>query len=256
MVEVRAHVKGDTTMRRTPLLSIPLVLAIAATALAGEGPRHREHRGDFLKGGPGFLAKMLLGDATPEEKDALKAIGKEFLEGARPYLPALRAEGMALHEKIRAALSGEEQARVKGVVAKVRGLSVPEKIALAQGFFGPLNTPEMRADVKLFLKGGSDERGPAGERIARAAAARFVGEMAKRAEVGDAAASAVLQAFGEFLDSTRPGRTAVRDLAQEKLAAAWAVLTPEQKGRVKGALQFLRGWLEATVPAEPAAGSE
>jgi hypothetical protein len=101
----------------------------------------------------------------------------------------------------------------------------------------------------------SEERAPAGERIATAAAAKFVAEVAKRAEVPEETSSRVLKAFGDFLDRTTTQRTALRDLAQEQLTAAWAVMTPEQKDRIKGALRIVRGWLQATpAPQQPAGG--
>jgi hypothetical protein len=242
-------------MRR---ISIPLILitfVLAAPTLAQDHPRHRGWGEGFHRkghGGPGAFLKRFIGDVPEEQKAAFKEIGKEFLDGARPYLPEMKAAAMALRDKVFAALSDEERARVKGVFAGVRSLSIPEKIGLAQGFIGALNTPELRADVRLFFKGNVEERQPAGDRVARAAAAKFVAEVAKRAEVGEAPSSAVLQAFGEFLEGTREPRAALRALAQEKLLEAWSNLTEEQKGRIKAALRFVRAWLQATAPSEPA----
>ena len=242
-------------MRWTMTLLIPFAIIFAAPVRAQDQPRHGDHPGGLFGKGPRVLLERFLGDATAEEKESLKSLGKEFMEGASQYLPQMRSEVMSLHEQLRTALTAEEQARVKEVITKIHALSIPEKIGLAQGLIGALNTPDMRSDIRLFFKGSPEERAPAGDRIARAAAAKFVAEMATRAQIADPASTAVLKAFDDFLDKTSTQRIAMRDLAQEKLTSAWAILTPEQKDRIKSALGFVRGWLEATAaPVTPAGG--
>jgi len=236
-------------MRWTPILLLPFALAVAPVAGQDgdqQPPPHKGHRG-FGKGGHAFLLQKFFGDVTDEQKAALKGLGLEFLAGVQGDVPTMKDAVKTLITDVHAALTPDEQAQVKGVVAKLHSLSIPEKIGLAQGFIGALNTAAMRADVHAFFKGAPEERTKAGDRVALAATRQFVAEVAKRAEIKSDAPEKVVAAVENFLSSTYEPRMRIRAVAQEKIHAAWTLLTPDQKGRIKGAIDFVRGWLKATA---------
>ena len=84
-------------MRRYLILLVPFAFAAPAWSQEGDGPWHRDgHRHGF----PGkFLVQRFLGDLTPEQKDALKAIRTEFIGEASQQIDILNKQRQTILER-------------------------------------------------------------------------------------------------------------------------------------------------------------
>jgi hypothetical protein len=221
-----------------------IVLSIVSMAFSA-APAAAAHPGEAMRKVRRAVLSHLFGDVTAEEKDALLAIGREFLEGAKPSFPALRLEARSLHEAVRGIVTEEQRSAAREFFLGLHALSLPEKLGRLREFVRSIDSPEARADLRTFLRGAPEDRMPAGERIARRVAERAVAIAREKAGIGEEQGKEILKAFDSFLEKTRAERTAVAGLAREKLKAAWNVLTPEQKERVKGARRMAVSWLRS-----------
>jgi hypothetical protein len=232
---------------RLPTTSFAAI-ACLATLAPWAALRAQSHDGGMHRWGGGIhqaIVGYLFGDATEEEKAALKEIGRQFVAGAKAKVPALHEKAKAFLSTVKATLTEEQVAAVKGLVQTGRSMEPREKMRLGMRLLRSLNTPELRKEAATWLTTKGADRAAAGETIAKAAAAKVVAFIGGKAGVGADQQATVLAAFDDLLAQTKADRAALQALAEEKYEEALKAMTEAQRGRIEAAKAFAIGWLAA-----------